>query len=200
VDFAEVAARRRMVRSFTGAPVDGAALQRVLDGAGRAPSAGNTGGWDAVVLQGGDQTGRFWEATTTADWRQSSRRWKGLERAPVVIAVFCHPAAYLERYSLPDKVSAGLGAGTEAWPVPYWFVDGGFAALMILLGAVAEGLGACFLGNFRGEGQLRAALGVPNDRRFVGAVLMGEADAGDPASTSSARGRRGPEVFHFGSW
>lgn len=189
-----------MVRSFTGAPVDDKALDRILDSARRAPSAGNTGGWDAVVLRGGAETSRFWEATTTPEWRQRSERWKGLERAPVVVALFCHPAAYFGRYSLPDKASSGLGAGAEAWPVPYWFVDGGFAALVILMGAVEEGLGACFLGNFRGEGQLREALGVPGDRCYVGAVLIGEAAAGDPPSKSSALPRRGPEVFHFGSW
>jgi nitroreductase len=85
--------------------------------------------------------------------------------------------------------------------VPYWFVDGGFAVMVMLLAAADAGLGACFLGNFRGETALRTALGVPEDRRYVGAVLMGEPGGADPPSPSLARGRRRPsEVVHRGRW
>ncbi len=85
--------------------------------------------------------------------------------------------------------------------MPYWFVDGGFAVMVMLLAAADAGLGACFLGNFRGETALRRALGVPDDRRYVGAVLMGEPGGADPPSPSLARGRRRPsEVVHRGRW
>jgi nitroreductase len=85
--------------------------------------------------------------------------------------------------------------------VPYWFVDTGFAALLLLLGAVDAGLGACFLGNFRGERALAAALGVPDDRRYVGTVLLGEPAGDDPPSASLDRGRRqAEEVVHRGRW
>jgi nitroreductase len=85
--------------------------------------------------------------------------------------------------------------------VPYWFVDTGFAALLLLLGAVDAGLGACFLGNFRGEEALAAALGVPDDRRYAGTVLLGEPGGDDPPSASLARGRRRAEdVVHRGRW
>ena len=182
---------RRMVRSFSGAPVPAPVLDRVLDLACRAPSAGNTGGWDAVVLVGPDETAPFWDATTTPDWRARARRWPGLARAPVVIALFVDPDAYRARYAEPDKISSGLGAGEPdasgadgAWPVPYWFVDGGFAVMVMLLAAADAGLGACFLGNFRGESALRGALGVPDHRRYLGAVLMGEPGGHDPPSPS----------------
>ena len=192
---------RRMVRSFSSAPVAPGVLDHILELASTAPSAGNTGGWDAVVLTGPEQTERFWEATTTADWRMSSRRWPGMSRAPVVVALFVRAEAYLERYRLADKQSSALGDDETAWPVPYWFVDGGFAALLLLLGATDVGLGACFLGNFRGEPQLRVALGVPDDRRYLGAVVMGTPDGVDPPSSSAARGRRPlPEVVHRGRW
>jgi len=214
---------RRMVRSFSGAPVPVAVLDRVLEMACSAPSAGNTGGWDAVVLCGPGETAPFWEATTTADWRARSRRWPGLGRAPVVVALFVDPGAYRARYRQPDKVASGLGGelgtradepgagepgagepgagGADPWPVPYWFVDGGFAVMIVLLAAADAGLGACFLGNFRGETALRRALGVPGDRRYVGAVLMGEPGGADPPSPSLARGRRRrSEVVHRGRW
>jgi len=190
-----------MVRAFSGAPPDPATLERILRLALRAPSAGNTDGWDGVVLEGPEQTERFWLATTTDEWRRRSWRWPGLRRAPVVVALFADPAAYLERYREPDKASSGLGGDTAAWPVPYWHVDTAMASLLLLLGAVDAGLAACFLGNFRGEDELRRALGVPEDRRYLGAVLIGEGGDDDVPSRSSLRRRRSPdEVFHRGAW
>lgn len=200
MELSDVVRGRRMVRSFTGAPIPAATLECLLSAACTGPSAGNTGGWGAVVLAGEAQASVFWDATTTEDWRRTSRRWPGLRRAAAVVAFFVHPAAYAARYRLPDKESGGLGS-VAAWPVPYWFVDGGFAALLLLLAATDAGLGACFLGNFRGEESLRDALGVPDDRRYAGAVVLGVPDPDDRPSPSRARGRRRPEeVLHFGRW
>lgn len=201
VELAEVARRRRMVRSFSDVPVDPPTLHKVLQLARRAPSAGNAQGWEAVVLQGPAQTAGFWRASTTAAWRARSRRWPGLERAPVVVVIFSHPGAYLARYGEPDKAASGLGDDPGAWPVPYWDVDAGMAALLLLLGAVDAGLAACFLGNFRREQEVRQALGVPDDRRYLGAVLMGRPAADDATTTSARRPTRGfEEVFHRGRW
>jgi nitroreductase len=200
VDFDHVVRRRRMVRSFSGQPVPPEQLERVLALAWRAPSAGNTGGWDAVVMSG-DETEAFWQATTTPEWRARSRRWAGLARAPVVVAVFVDPDAYVERYRADDKQPGALGTGLQAWTVPYWYVDGGFALLLMLLAATDAGLGACLLGNFRGEDALAKALGVPPERRYVGAVAMGVPGGDDPPSSSLARGRRSVhQVVHRGRW
>jgi len=199
MEFTDVVRRRKMVRSFSGRPVPGPVLDRLLDNALRAPSAGNTGGWDSVVLRSRPEMSVFWEATTTARWRAESRRWPGLEAAAAAVLLYAHPDAYLERYAEPDKEPSGLGA--DAWPVPYWFVDAGFPALLLLLGAVDAGLAACFLGNFRGEEALALALGVPGDRRYLGTVLLGVAAEADPPSPSLARGRRRAEdVVHWGHW
>ena len=189
-----------MARSFSGAVPPPDTVVRILTSATRAPRAGNTDGWDAVVLQG-QQTEAFWQATTDEQWRASSRRWQGLRRAPVVVALFTEPAAYLRRYAEKDKASSALGEHPGSWPIPYWFVDAGFAALLLLLGAHNEGLGACFLGNFRGEDALCDALGVPDGRRYVGAVLMGERGGNDPPSPSLSRPRRSAtSVLHWGGW
>lgn len=190
-----------MVRSFSGTRPEPATLDYILALAARAPTAGNSRGWDAVVLQGDQETDRFWRATTTAQWRQRSIRWPQLRRAPVVVAVFSHPGAYLARYAEADKASSGLGGSVEAWPVPYWDVDAGMAVLLLLVGAVDAGLGACFLGNFRGEVELRQALGVPEDRRYLGAVLIGEPGSDDRPGASAGRPvRTTDELFHRGRW
>ena len=121
----------------------------------------------------------------------------------MVVALFADPDAYVDRYAEPDKadVAPGLGGAAGAWPVPYWFVDAGFGALTLLLGAVDAGLGACFLGNFRGEAELAEALGVPARRRYLGAVLLGEPGGDDPPSTSISRARRPRDTMvHRGRW
>ena len=192
--------RRRMVRSFSGRPVSSDVLDVVLGAAMRAPSAGNTGGWSAVVLQGWEQTDTFWQATTTPEWRERSQRWPGLSMAPVIVALFVELDAYLDRYSEPDKARSGLGSA-ETWPVPYWFVDAGMTVSLLLMAALDNGLGACFLGNFRGESALMKVLEVPAGHRYVGAVLLGEPGKSDPPSRSLSRApREKGDVYHWARW
>jgi nitroreductase len=152
------------------------------------------------VLEG-SQTAVYWDATTTPGWREKSRRWPGLSRAPVVIVVLVSPDRYMERYARPDKADSGLGpqAGVGAWPVPYWYVDAGASVMSLLLGAVDAGLGACFLGNFRGEAELLDALGVRGSWRSAGAVLIGEPGGSDPPSASLGRPPRS-QIVHYGTW
>ena len=62
------------------------------------------------------------------------------------------------------------------WPVPYWDVDTGMAAMLLLLTAVEDGLGACFFGVPPDRHTaVRGALGIPENRRFVGVVSLGYA-------------------------
>ena len=67
-----------------------------------------------------------------------------MRTAPVVIVPLASKDAYLDRYAEPDKGWTDRDEGR--WPVPYWWVDTGMAALLILQTAVDEGLGACFFG------------------------------------------------------
>ncbi len=199
MELSEAVGRRRMTRNFSGRPPDAGVVDRLVAAALRAPSAGNTQGREFVVLEGEDETSRFWDATTDPAWRAGSRRFPGLSRAPVVVLPFADPDAYLARYREPDK-ARGDGQAVE-WVVPYWFVDAGFSVMTMLLGAVEVGLGTAFLGNFRGEDALRAELGVPERYRWLGAVLLGEAAEPDPPSSSASRPRRTiGESVHRGGW
>jgi nitroreductase len=199
MEFHEAVERRRMTRNFRATPLDPILLDGLLAEALRAPSAGNTQGRDLVVLEGPEETDLYWKATTDANWRGRSRRFEGLHRAPVVVLAFSDPGAYVERYAEPDKARPG-GAEVE-WVVPFWHVDAAFAVMTLLLGAADRRLGAAFLGNFRGGDALRAALGVPADRRWLGAVLLGEPGGPDPPSTSALRPRRTvEESVHRGGW
>ena len=84
MDFADVVRSRRMVRAFEPRPVPPDVLDRVLDVARRVPAAGNTQGLDLVVLEGPEQTARYWDVTLAAE-RRDGFRWPGLLDAPVLI-------------------------------------------------------------------------------------------------------------------
>ena len=191
-----------MCRNFSSEPVDPALVERILEAALRSPTAGNTAGTAWVVLSGSDETSAYWEATTDAGWRAANPEWaSGLMRAPVVLLSYASPDAYLARYSEPDKSRSALGTSEAAWVVPYWFGDAAFAVMAVLLCAVDAGLGACVLGNFRGEAALAASLGVPDAWRLFGAVALG-VPAGD-THRSRSLDRPVPAVtdrIHSGRW
>src|SRR5918995_2909089 len=180
--------RRRMVRSLDRVPVPPAVVARLLDLARRVPSAGNSQALAFVVLEGAD-TARLWDVTLPAE-RRATFRWRGLLDAPVVVVPLFEPAAYPRRYAEDDKAATGLGAGTDAWPVPYWWVDGGMAVQTLLLGAVDAGLGALFYGLFEHEDTALAALGVPPGWRALGSGALGyPGEEGDAPGRSAGRPR-----------
>jgi nitroreductase len=191
-----------MCRSFSPEPVDQAVLEGILGAALRSPTAGNSGGTAWVVLNGPDQTPAYWEATTDSRWRTANPEWaRGLMRAPVVLLSYASPGAYLARYSEPDKARSALGSSEAAWPVPYWFGDAAFAVMAVLLCAVEAGLGACVLGNFRGEAALAASLGVPDAWRLFGAVALGTPAGDAHRSRSLERGVLSDgDRIHRGHW
>jgi nitroreductase len=197
----EAIRRRAMVRSFSTDPVEPATVDRIVRAALRSPSAGNTAGTEWVVLSGPEETARYWGTATDGEWRSKSPRSEGLRRAPVVLLAYSSAGAYVSRYSEPDKSGSGLGRDPATWSVPYWTGDAAFGVMSALLAAVDAGLGACFLGNFRGEEQVASALDVPSSWRLFGAVLLGRPDGMDHRSASLDRPRPDPGArIHHGTW
>ena len=190
---------RRMVRAFTAELVDPAVLDHLCDLARRAPSAGRSQGVDLVVLAGPQEVGAYWDVTLPEP-RRSGFRWPGLVSAPALVLVVTDPDAYVERYAEPDKAATGLGAGPEAWPVPYWWVDAGAAVEHLLLGAVEAGLGACLFGVFAHEPAVASAFGIPAPHRIVGAVALGHPAADAPGRSASRPRRPFDDVVHRGRW
>ena len=198
MELSEAIRRRRMVRAFAPVPVAPEVLDRVLGAALRGPSAGNAQGLDLVVLEG-DETARYWD-TCLPQAARSSFPWPGLLDAPVLVLLLTRSDTYVTRYAEPDKVGTGLGEGAATWPVPYWYVDGGMAAMLLLLAAVDEGLGALFFGVFAREAELLATLGVPDGHRPIGMVALGHPTTDRP-SRSAGRPRRSiDEAVHRGGW
>jgi nitroreductase len=202
VEFAEVVRRRHMVRDYDpDRPVPPEVRDRLLEHALRAPSAGFSQGWAFLVLEAPEDRQQFWEATTSAEDETRMDQWLvRMRRAPLLIVPLSHKAAYLRRYAEPDK---GWTDQDEArWPVPYWDIDTGMAALLMLLTAVDEGLAACFFGIQPAEHpRFHAAFGVPDEYTAIGCVSVGYAGTEDRRSPSLRRGRRGlDEVVHRGRW
>jgi len=198
MEFSEVVRRRRMVRAYDPTrPVPDEIRDRLLDNALHAPSAGFSQGWGFLVLESPADRDLFWSVTAEPD---VGDRWlTGMSAAPLLIVCFSHKDAYLDRYAEADK---GWTDRDEArWPVPYWDIDTGMAALMILQTAVDEGLGACFFGvppEFIPA--LRTAFDVPDAFTPIGVVSIGYR-LPDAKSPSLRRGRRGAdEVVHHGRW
>ena len=56
-----------MCRSFLEGPLGPGALERALELATHAPSAGNTQGWAFIVLED-DETALFWQHEADSSW------------------------------------------------------------------------------------------------------------------------------------
>lgn len=184
-----------MVRNFDDRPIPPETIERILDNAVRAPSAGFSQGWAFLVLDTPERTKKFWDALFPD--RDENFRWGGMFKAPLLIVPLSHKQAYLDRYAEPDK--GWKDRDEKRWPVPYWDIDTGFASLLMLLTAVDAGLGALFFGVFAPD-EFRAAFGVPDEYTPIGALAIGYPKPDEP-SPSLKRGRRGVEkVVHRGRW
>ena len=189
---------RRMIRNYDpDRPVPRDVLESVLNLAIRAPSAGHTQGWRFLVLDDITSRSRFWSATTEDGPADSWLR--RMQSAPALIVCLSDKDAYLDRYAEPDK---GWDDKDEArWPVPYWHIDTGMAAMIILLAAHDLGLGACFFGIPPERWPtFFEAFSVPPHLAPVGVVSLGY-PAPDVKSPSLKRGRRSlTDVVAYGSF
>src|SRR5919108_6030628 len=156
MEFRDVVRRRRMIRDFAPRPVPRPVLDRVLETALHAPSAGFAQGLELVVLEEEHDLERFWRITDP----RARKRGRTEGGPPVVVLAVANRNAYLERYSEPDKRGLGMDS-EEGWPVPYWDLDAAMSVMLMLLAAVDEGLGAWFFGIFAGEPELSEWLGIP---------------------------------------
>jgi nitroreductase len=206
MEFDEVVRRRRMVRSYDASrPIPPELVDKIVNHALRAPSAGFSQGWGFLVLQEPADRDLYWSSTTESDLGdEPDAAWKGgwLERmrtAPLIIVALSNKSVYLDRYAQDDK---GWTDRDEAhWPVPYWDIDTGFASLLMHLTAVNEGLGSCFIGlPVQTVGAFKAAFGIPDEFTPIGALTVGYR-APDKRSPSLRRGHRPvDDVVHHGRW
>lgn len=147
--FAEVVKRRTMVRAYTSDPVPEEKIQRLLEYAVRAPSAGNLQPWEFIIVKDPEVRARLAKA---AGGQQS------VATAPLIIAT----CADIQR------VGSKYGARASF----YSLVDAAFASLLILLGVVEQGLGACFVGAYDPQ-EVAKIFALPDHVRPVGLITIG---------------------------
>jgi nitroreductase len=197
MEFEELLKRRRMVRHYAPEPVDERRLGRILEAARRGPSAGFTQGQSFVVVT--DPARRAQIAGIAGEPAYLKRGFDPwLSSAPVHVVLCVSEQAYRQRYREPDKLTGGA---ERQWPVPYWYVDGGCALMLLLLATADEGLAAGFLDlEEEGYGALKLLLGIPEEVQPIGLVTIG-VPAPDRRSSSLARGHKpGAEVVHRERW
>lgn len=191
-----------MVRRYDpDRPVPPTQIRALLELAIRAPSAGFSQGWDFVVLHRPEHRAAFWTATGPRDPGTEPDPWLvGMRSAPVLVLCLSDPQRYLDRYAEPDK--GETDRDPTHWPTPYWDVDTGMAALLLLLGAVDASLASCFFGVPADRADaVRISFDIPAGRRIMGVVSLGypATDGPDRRSPSLRRGRRPvAEVGHDG--
>jgi FMN reductase [NAD(P)H] len=191
-----------MVRHYAAEPISREQVERVVSTVRRAPSAGYSQGQRLLVVTEEAGRARVAQALADAGWAGERGLEPWLETAPVHILVCTREDDYHERYRLPDKLDDGEEID---WPVPYWFVDAGAALMLLLLGAIDEGLAAGVSGVPReAAAALRTSLGIPEDVDVVALVTVGVGapDPGWSAVTSRrTRPRRAPdEVVRWERW
>lgn len=198
--FYELVRRRKMTRAFRDDPVDLAAVDRIVDAARRAPTAGHSQGVEFIVVTDAELRRRI--ADPGSEVLAASGHQNFVAQAPVHIVILTSPEIYKRRYHEADKQRVVKGLDDDVlWTIPFWFGDAGAAKMLVLLGAVAEGLAAAFVGVMPTQhAATKALLQVPDDYEILGVVLLGHAaaDADDYGDVSAESRRRRPfgEVVH----
>jgi len=185
-----------MVRRYNLArPVPPDVIDRMVRNGLRAPSAGFSQGWGFLVLDAPADVARFRDAVRPAE---NAEHWFAANvQAPVLIVAHSNKDAYLDRYAEPDK---GFTDRSDAWwPAPYWDIDTGFAALLMMLTAVDAGLGTCFFGiPVERIDSYREAFDVPPEFMPIGAISVGYND--DPPRDLRARRKPTAETAFRSRW
>lgn len=197
--FDEVLRRRRMVRKFDQRPLEPELLDRILESARHAPSAGFSQGFDFVVLDRPDLVSRFWKVTDDPDF---SNPPDFAASAPTVIVLpLTNKAAYLERYSRPDKIAFGL-TDEAKWPVKFWETDTAMAIMLILLAATDLGVGALYFGITHGEQDILREFGVPEGHKLLGVIGLGHRAADEVVDLTrfKERRRKFDDMVHRNGW
>ena len=127
-------------------------VERLLQSACLAPSAGNVQPWRFYVIRGDDLKAQLASAALGQAF---------VSQAPVVIVVCADLVAHASVYGK---------RGVELYSIQ----DCAAAVENILLAATAMGLGSCWVGAFR-EDQAASALGLPSDIRPLAMIPLGYA-------------------------
>jgi nitroreductase len=199
MDFREILHSRRMVRHFTAEGLDDDVVERIVGSGLRAPSAGYSQGSSLLVLRSEEGRRRLLATYSGTGGGWSPSVVAGVFNAPLFIVVLTSKDVYLDRYAESDKGRSDLHG--RRWPVPYWYVDAGCVAMLLLLSAIDEGLGALLFG-MRADDipTFRRTFGVPDTIDFVGCIAIGHPDLNAPRRDLRDRRRPADQLVHRERW
>ena len=152
MDFDEVVKRRKMIREYdlNRQQIPDNIITMLIRNAHRAPSAGHTQVQEFIIVK---------DALTKKKLRKAAVNQEYVEKASLLIVVCSNTSRSISRYG---------SRGREFYSI----IDGAFASMLILLSAVNEGIGACFVGAFE-DTKVSEILELPKDVRPIGIICMG---------------------------
>ncbi|HLF26649.1 MAG TPA: nitroreductase family protein [Anaerolineae bacterium] len=157
MDFFEVVCTRRSIRAFAAGPIGREKLQRILETANTAPSAGNLQAYEVFVVTRRECLGALVRAAGNQDC---------IAQAAAALVFCANPARSAPRYS-------------QRGATLYCIQDATIACTFAQLAATALGLASVWVGAFD-DGKVRQALGVGEDLWPVAILPIGYA-AEEPA-------------------
>ena len=169
VDIFDIITKRRSIRTYERQELPQDTVEKLLEAARWAPSAGNVQPWAFVVAS----SQKTKQALAIAAYGQ-----KDLEEASIVIVVCADEKRAAESYGVRGKTL-------------YCVQDTAAAIQNILLSAYSLGLGSCWIGAFK-EGAVKVVIRAPKEMRPIALIPIGY-----PNETPSARSRRPiSEIMH----
>jgi nitroreductase len=144
MDLLEAITKRRSIRTYKKQPLPEATVEKLIEAARMAPSAGNVQPWGFVVATSQETKQKL----SNAAYGQ-----KDLEEASIVIVVCADEKRASESYGVRGKTL-------------YCIQDTAAAIQNILLTACSLGLGSCWIGAFK-EDEVRGVIVAPKEMRPV---------------------------------
>jgi nitroreductase len=170
MDVLEAIKGRRSIRAFRSNDVSQEMVEKLIDAARWAPSAGNIQPWEFIIVRNPEIKRRLAEAALGQSF---------IEDAPVIIVVCA------------DEEQSARGYGPRGRTL-YCIQDTAAAIQNIHLAAYSMGLGTCWVGAFREE-EARKVLNIPEGVRPVAIIPVGY-----PAESPSPRSRRPlRQIIHY---
>jgi len=170
MDVLEAIKGRRSIRAFKSEDVPPEIVEKLIDAARWAPSAGNIQPWEFIIVRNPEIKRNLAKAALNQSF---------IEEAPVVIVVCA------------DEVRSSQGYGVRGKTL-YCIQDTAAATQDIHLAAYSLGLGTCWVGAFNEE-EARKILEIPQGVRPVAIIPVGY-----PAEKPPARNRRPlNQIIHY---
>lgn len=154
MEFNQLVRRRKMVRQYIlGKSIPDSIIATIIQNAHTAPSAGHTQVQEFVIVK---------DPSTKTKLAQAALDQQQVQEASLLIIVCSNISRSIGRYGKRGKDF-------------YSIIDGAFAAMLVLLTCVNEGIGACFVGAFDDE-KVSKILGLPAYVRPLGIITLGYPD------------------------